>query len=76
MSQFQKDVELLRDLDELVKKIEKQANPDPAALAMLGAMNPIMKAATPHLASKGKKDYDTITRVRARLVELMAGASK
>ena len=43
---------------------------------MLGAMNPIMKAATPHLASKGKKDYDTITRVRARLVELMEGASK
>lgn len=76
MSRFQKDVDLLRDLDELVNKIEKQAHPDPAALSMLGAMNPILKAATPHLGKKAAKDYDTITRVRARLVELMEGAQE
>ena len=60
MSRFQKDDDLLCDMDELVNKIEKQAQPDPAALFMLGAMNPILKATTPRLGKKAKKGYDTI----------------
>ena len=58
MSRFQKDDDLLCDMDELVNKIEKQAHPDPAALFMLGAMNPILKATTPRLGKKAKKGYE------------------
>lgn len=62
------DQRLLEDLDALAEKLEKQAEPDPIAVALLGALNPTLVSA---ISEAGTKDHATVLRVRARLVELL-----
>lgn len=69
------DQRLLYDLDALAEKLEKQAKPDPAAVALLGALNPALKAFAPAISEAGTKDHALVLRVRARLAELLKGDS-
>lgn len=62
------DQRLLEDLDTLAEKLEKQAKPDPFAVALLGALNPTIASA---ISEAGTKDHATVLRVRARLAELL-----
>lgn len=62
------DQHLLEALDTLAEKLEKQAKPDPIAVALLGALNPTLVSA---ISEAGTKDHSTVLRVRARLVELL-----
>lgn len=67
------DRRLLADLDTLAEKLEKQAKPDPVAVALLGALNPVLKAAAPVMSEASAKDHALVLRVRARLAELLEG---
>lgn len=70
------DVRLLCELDALAEKLEKQAKPDPAAVALLGALNPALKAVAPAISEAGTKDHALVLRVRARLAELLKEADE
>lgn len=65
---------LLESLDALAEKLEKQVKPDPAAVALLGALNPALKAFTPSIRENGKKDLSTVKAARMRLAELLKEA--
>lgn len=67
------DQRLLYDLDALAEKLEKQAKPDPAAVALLGALNPALKAVAPSIKEAGRKDLATVKAARKRLAELLKG---
>lgn len=67
------DQRLLYDLDVLAEKLEKQAKPDPAAVALLGALNPALKAVAPSIKEAGRKDLATVKAARKRLAELLKG---
>ena len=47
MSNFQKDVQLLADLQGLIEKREKQVNPPEGSTAIMGAISPVLRAAMP-----------------------------
>lgn len=42
MSNFQKDVQLLADLQGLIEKREKQVNPPEGSTAIMGAISPVL----------------------------------
>ena len=65
MSNFQKDVQLLADLQGLIEKREKQVNPPEGSTAIMGAMPAAQKAA--------QRELDILVRVKNRLGELMEG---
>ena len=44
MSNFQKDVQLLADLQGLIEKREKQVNPPEGSTAIMGAISPVLPA--------------------------------
>ena len=44
MSNFQKDVQLLADLQGLIEKREKQVNPPEGSTAIMGAISPVLRA--------------------------------
>lgn len=68
------DARLLCELDAMAEKLEKQAKPDPVAVALLGALNPALKAVAPAISEAGTKDHALVLRVRARLAELLKEA--
>lgn len=47
MSNFQKDVQFLADLQGLIEKREKQVNPPEGSTAIMGAISPVLRAAMP-----------------------------
>ena len=69
MSNFQKDVQLLADLQGLIEKREKQVNPPEGSTAIMGAISPVLRAAMP----AAQRELDILVRVKNRLGELMEG---
>ena len=70
MSNFQKDVQLLADLQGL---IEKQVNPPEGSTAIMGAISPVLRAAMPAAQKAAQRELDILVRVKNRLGELMEG---
>ena len=69
MSNFQKDVQLLADLQGLIEKREKQVNPPEGSTAIMGAISPVLPAAQ----KAAQRELDILVRVKNRLGELMEG---
>ena len=64
---------LLRDLDTLAEKLEKQAHPNQTGVALLGVISPALAALVPATTEAGERDLAIVTRARARLAELLEG---
>lgn len=62
---------LLDDLDTLAEKLEKQAHPNKTGVAMLGVLSPALAALVPATTEAGERDLAIVTRVKARLCELL-----
>ena len=73
MSNFQKDVQLLADLQGLIEKREKQVNPPEGSTAIMGAISPVLRAAMPAAQKAAQRELDILVRVKNRLGELMEG---
>ena len=71
MSNFQKDVQLLADLQGLIEKREKQVNPPEGSTAIMGAISPVLRAAMPAAQKAAQRELDILVRVKNRLGELM-----
>ena len=76
MSSFQKDVQLLTDLQELISDAERTANmPGYAgavfACAVVNAIFPALNAAMPAAQKNARRQIDVLTRAKKRLMELM-----
>lgn len=73
MSNFQKDVQLLADLQGLIEKREKQVNPPEGSTAIMGAISPVLRAAMPAARHKFPEKYLEMQRIveqrRARAAE-------
>ncbi len=52
MSNFQKDVQLLADLQGLIEKREKQVNPPEGSTAIMGAISPVLRASKPSISQE------------------------
>ena len=76
MSSFQKDVQLLTDLQELISDAERTANMPGYAGAVFNAISPALKAAMPAAQKKARRQIDVLTRAKERLMELMEGPQK
>ena len=70
MSSFQKDVQLLTDLQELISDAERTANMPGYAGAVFNAISPALKAAMPAAQKKARRQIDVLTRAKERLMEL------
>lgn len=70
------DGELLRELDRMIAGAEAQANPNPAAAAILESLHPAMKAAMPESVKKAKQNLRTLQQAKERLVGLMEEVAK
>ena len=70
------DGELLQELDRMIASAEAQANPNPAASAILESLHPAMKAAMPETVKKAKKNLRTLKQAKERLAELLKEAGK
>ena len=73
MSSFQKDVQLLTDLQELISDAERTANMPGYAGAVFNAISPALKAAA---QKKARRQIDVLTRAKKRLMELMEEPQK
>ena len=73
MSNFQKDVQLLTDLQELISDAERTANMPGYAF---NAISPALKAAMPAAQKKARRQIDVLTRAKERLMELMEEPQK
>lgn len=71
MSNFQKDVQLLTDLQELISDAERTANMPGYAGDVFNAISPALKAAMPAAQKKARRQIDVLTRAKKRLMELM-----
>ena len=76
MSNFQKDVQLLTDLQELISDAERTANMPGYAGAVFNAISPALKAAMPAAQKKARRQIDVLTRAKERLMELMEEPQK
>ena len=76
MSSFQKDVQLLTDLQELISDAERTANMPGYAGAVFNAISPALKAAMPAAQKKARRQIDVLTRAKKRLMELMEEPQK
>lgn len=76
MSQFSEDVKLLFDLAGLIERAQKQANPPEFAGALFGAISPVLKAAMPAAQKEAERQFDILTRAKARLEALMKEVEK
>lgn len=76
MSSFQKDVQLLTDLQELISDAERTANMPGYAGAVFNAISPALKAAMPAAQKKARRQIDVLTRAKKRLMELMEEGSR
>ena len=74
MSKFSDDVKLLADLQGLISKFEKQANPPPFSGAVMGAISPVLKAAMPAAQAAAREQVDILVRAKTRPEELMEGS--
>ena len=72
MSNFQKDVQLLTDLQELISDAERTANMPGYAGDVFNAISPALKAAQ----KKARRQIDVLTRAKKRLMELMEEPQK
>ena len=73
---FQKDVQLLTDLQELISDAERTANMPGYAGAVFNAISPALKAAMPAAQKKARRQIDVLTRAKERLMELMEEPQK
>lgn len=64
MSNFQKDVQLLTDLQELISDAERTANMPGYAGAVFNAISPALKAAMPAAQKKARRQIDVLTRAK------------
>lgn len=62
MSNFQKDVQLLADLQGLIEKREKQVNPPEGSTAIMGAISPVLRAAMPAAQKAAQRELDILVR--------------
>ena len=76
MSSFQKDVQLLTDLQELISDAERTANMPGYAGAVFNVISPALKAAMPAAQKKARRQIDVLTRAKERLMELMEEPQK
>ena len=76
MSNFQKDVQLLTDLQELISDAERTANMPGYAGAVFNAISTALKAAKPEAQKKARRQIDVLTRAKERLMELMEESQK
>ena len=74
MSNFQKDVQLLTDLQELISDAERTANMPGYAGAVFNAISPALKAAMPAAQKKARRQIDVLTRAKERLMEQIGRA--
>ena len=74
MSNFQKDVQLLTDLQELISDAERTANMPGYAGDVFNA--PALKAVMPAAQKKARRQIDVLTRAKKRLMELMEEQQK
>lgn len=72
MSSFQKDVQLLTDLQELISDAERTAMRG----AVFNAISPALKAAMPAAQKKARRQIDVLNRAKERLMELMEEPQK
>ena len=71
MRNFQKDVQLLADLQGLIEKREKQVNPPEGSTAIIGAISPVLRAAMPAAQKTAQRELDILVRVKDRMSELL-----
>lgn len=76
MSSFQKDVQLLTDLQELISDAERTANMPGYAGAVFNSISPALKAAMSAAQKKARRQIDVLTRAKERLMELMEEPQK
>lgn len=70
------DLELIRELDRMIASAEAQANPNPAAAAILESLHPAMKAAMPETVKKAKQNLMALKQAKERLMDLMEEVEK
>ena len=71
MGNFQKDIQLLADLQSLIEKREKQINPPEGSTAIMGAISPVLRAAMPAAQKTAQRELDILVRVKDRMSELL-----
>lgn len=76
MSNFQKDVQLLTDLQELISDAERTANMPGYAGDVFNAISLALKAVMPAAQRKARQQIDVLTRAKERLLELMEEPQK
>ena len=76
MSSFQKDVQLLTDLQELISDAERTANMPGYAGAVFNAISPALKASMTAAQKQAQRQIDVVTRAKKRLMELMEEPQK
>ena len=70
MSSFQKDVQLLTDLQELISDAERTANMPGYAGAMFNAISPALKAAMPAAQKKARRQIrENFTQLLCEFVQ-------
>ena len=74
MNNFKEDVKLLADLQGMIERAEKQANPPEFADTIFGAISPVLKAAMPAAQQEARRQVDILTRAKARLETLIEEA--
>lgn len=70
MSNFQKDVQLLADLQGLIEKREKQVNPPEGSTAIMGAISPVLQAVEAGRISAERTAKDAFKATERRLYGL------
>lgn len=73
MSNFQKDVQLLADLQGLIEKREKQVNPPEGSTAIMGAISPVLRAAMPAAQKAAQRELDILPQRGGRLPRPVCG---